>query len=610
MAQQFQQGMGMPQQQDHFDPMMNMNVVMPAVPDAGAFQNEAWASPMQQQQAAMHMARQQNEMEKAFIAQQQQQQQAGGAPQTMLAGPNMASVMAMASLPGMMMNVPHTQFQSTFNMSQQTASPITQASQNMPKTDDNWINQLAEQNWNQNFDDVQQFVQPGEEVKTVEQKTKESEFYGFMDQIRDKRVLIDEENGKLIEGPGPDPEVEGDTEHLRQWAAMEGLNMPASVFEKPKTAPQEQVSGTRVDGDIGLAAALHNTAAPTAMEADVHEADMDALYDDNSDQWAEHFAQMQEKYEQAMNSTDYPFEENNPYKYVENPLEEGKEMLQLSNLAEAALAFEAVCQKHNDHKEAWVLLGKAQAENEKDNLAIIALNNARRVDPKDVQVHAALAVSHTNEQNVNPAMECMKMWLANHPQYQVLGNMNIEPDPEQDLFEEYSSVDPTKLREIVTLYTAAVEMNPNDPELHSNLGVVYNLAHNFEEAANCFRAAALLRPHDATLWNRLGASLANGGKGPDALEAYKKALDINPGYVRAMYNMAVSQSNLGMNEAAAKTIVRALGIQRGTTDPTRKGTSESQNLWDLLRMCLNMMQRQDLVEATYRENIEEFATLL
>lgn len=566
-----------------FAPPPQQGGIMMAPPPAAA--GADWSSAFQaQQQHAMAMAF--ASAGPAGLAEQQQQQPTFHHP---------AAAANMMAMPGMTMSIPRSQFQSTLNLS--TQQPIATTTAATTTADTAWVNALTDQVWCQTYDDVQQYVMPGEEVQTVEQKTVNSAFYGFMDDIRDKRLLVDEVNGVVVQGPGPDPDVEGDTEHLKQWAAQEGLEMPESVFQVPPPATTTTVGGLPQQTATG----------PVPLHEDP---DMDALYSDevNADAWADHFSKLQEQYQKNMNSTDYPFEENNPYRFAENPLQEGKTMLDLSNLAEAALAFEAVCQANPEHKEAWMLLGRTQASNEKDSLAIIALNNARRVDPTDIDVHAALAVSHTNEQNTGPAMDAMKMWLSHHPSYHQLSKMGaIEPDADVDVYEAYSPVDPTQLREAVTLYGAALEMNPTDPELHSNLGVIYNLSHQFDNAALSFQEAANLKPTDASLWNRLGASLANGGKGKAALDAYRRALDIHPGYVRAMYNMAVAQSNLGQHQAAARTIVRALSTQKGTTDPTRKNSNESHNLWDLLRMCLNMLHMQELVEKTYDEDLDHFA---
>lgn len=604
MAHQFQQLNLNPSTTQHIDPLMQMDGFLPNSMESFPT-GEIWAAEQQAQQhdMALSIARA-KQMEAQFQSHVQQQgNEQGDYMQTLRQDSGMGTAIALGGVSGMMMNIPRTQFTSAFNTSQQQISAPLNTTENTDLQDNSWIDNLANQQWNQNYDDVAQLVQPGEELKSVEQKTKESEFYGFMDMIRDRRVLLDEENGKVVEGPGPEPEMEEDIEYLKSWAASEGLNMPDSVFQK--TGPQlQQEFGLKSGVEAGVP--LSNETNYDSPE----EADIDALYNENPEEWAEHFAQINQNYEKYTNSTDYPFEKNNPYMFIEDPLQEGKDLLKLSNLAEAALAFEAVCQKENDHKEAWVLLGETQAENEKDYLAIVALNNARRIDPTDIKVHGTLAVCHSNESNTEAALQSLKQWLIHHPQYEALGSITVPPDPKLDVFEEYSSIDPTKLREIITLYTGALELNSNDADLHANLGVIYVLSQNFTEATRAFTAAAQLRPQDPALWNRIGASLANSGKPEEAITAYNRALDINPGYVRALYNMAVAQSNSGNHIAASKTLIRALGMQKGTTDPTRKDLSESQPLWTLLRMCFTQLERQDLVEMSYRENVEEFENIL
>lgn len=85
------------------------------------------------------------------------------------------------------------------------------------------------------------------------------------------------------------------------------------------------------------------------------------LTDEGMDEWVREYNEMQKNYRDVANRTDYPFEPNNHYLSHDHPFQEGMDMLQLSNLAEAALAFEAACQKDNDYFEAWYQLGQAQA---------------------------------------------------------------------------------------------------------------------------------------------------------------------------------------------------------------------------------------------------------
>jgi len=95
---------------------------------------------------------------------------------------------------------------------------------------------------------------------------------------------------------------------------------------------------------------------------------------------------------------DYLFEESNPYKEMLNPFDEGVQIMDSGgNLSLAALAFEAAVQKDPTHVAAWVRLGSAQAQNEKETPAIRALEEAIKLDPNNLEALMGLAVSYTNE---------------------------------------------------------------------------------------------------------------------------------------------------------------------------------------------------------------------
>ncbi|KAH9597476.1 hypothetical protein LSM04_008887 [Trypanosoma melophagium] len=574
-------------------------------------------SMQRQQNDAVMLQQQRREMEEAFRASSAVSHQ--GMPTTgmmqphmmppMMGGPAFGGFM-MGGGPSMMM-MPHHQMMAPVRPAMATAttnkgatttkevtSTTTAVETNQTQEDNAWTEKLREAEWGQDYSDVQEYTLDGQTPQTVEEHAANSKFYQFMDKIRNKELLIDEETGQVVQGPGPDPDVAEDTEYLKEWAAAEGLEMPPGVFEH-----MQQRGGQQLHPDGGYWHAGNEDGLQGEKEFDPTE--------DVAD-WAKEYAEMQERMQQAQNNTDYPFEPNNPYMHHDNPLEEGQEMLKLGNLAEAALAFEAVCQKQPEYEDGWRLLGTTQAENEKDMLAIIALNHARMLDPKDAAVHAALAVSHTNEHNSQAALQSLRSWLLCNPQYEHLGTVNLQDAAEAGDELDVTSDDfyfaaPGEYRECRTLLHAAVEMNPNDPQLHASLGVLHSLSNRFEDAAANFRHAVELRPDDAKLWNKLGATLANGNKPQEALEAYNRALDINPGYVRAMYNMAVSYSNMAQYPLAAKQITRAIAVQSGGTRPQGDGTRQcTRGLWDLLRMALNLMDRSDLVELAWEQDVTPF----
>lgn len=93
----------------------------------------------------------------------------------------------------------------------------------------------------------------------------------------------------------------------------------------------------------------------------------------------------------------YTFEPNNHYMTHPDPMSEGMRLIvQDGSLSEAALAFEAVVQKNANNGDAWMMLGNVQAQNEKEEPAIRALEMALQIDPNNLEVYMVRLVSSTH----------------------------------------------------------------------------------------------------------------------------------------------------------------------------------------------------------------------
>ncbi|KAL4883729.1 hypothetical protein BJY04DRAFT_206290 [Aspergillus karnatakaensis] len=266
---------------------------------------------------------------------------------------------------------------------------------------------------------------------------------------------------------------------------------------------------------------------------------------------------------------DYSFEQENVFRDVTNPFEEGmKIMHEGGNLSLAALAFEAAVQKDPQHVKAWTMLGTAQAQNEKELPAIRALEQALKADPNNLDALMGLAVSYTNEGYDSTAYRTLERWLSvKYPQ--IINPDNLSSDA------DLGFTDRQLLHERVTdLFIQAAQLSPSgaqmDPDVQVGLGVLFYCAEEYEKAVDCFTTALASTESGTTnqqdqlhlLWNRLGATLANSGRSEEAIEAYEQALNINPNFVRARYNLGVSCINIGCYPEAAQHLLGALSMHR------------------------------------------------
>lgn len=321
---------------------------------------------------------------------------------------------------------------------------------------------------------------------------------------------------------------------------------------------------------------------------------------------------------------EYLFEEDNLFRDQPNPFEEGVRIMQEGgNLSLAALAFEAAVQKNPDHVEAWVYLGSAQAQNEKEDAAIRALERALKLDPNNLASLMALAVSYTNEGYDSTAYRTLERWLSvKYPQI-------IAP---QDLSSaaDMGFTDRAQLHERVTnLFLEAARLAPDgdhmDPDVQVGLGVLFYGAEEYDKAVDCFQAAlqsselgtSNQREQVHLLWNRLGATLANSGRSEEAIAAYEKALALRPNFVRARYNLGVSCINIGCHAEAAGHLLAALDMHKSVEKSGREKAREllgvspgdddaridamttqnrSTTLYDTLRRVFTQMGRRDLAE--------------
>ncbi|KAG5926982.1 hypothetical protein E4U42_002760 [Claviceps africana] len=324
----------------------------------------------------------------------------------------------------------------------------------------------------------------------------------------------------------------------------------------------------------------------------------------------------------------YLFEEENVFAKEKNAFEEGVRVMEEGgNLSLAALAFEAAVQQRPEHVEAWVYLGKAQAQNEKETAAIRAMEQALKLDANNLEALMGLAISYTNEGYDSTAYRTLERWLsAKYPE--ILDPKDLHPAGDMGFTDRQILHD-----KVTELFIRAAQLSPDgehmDPDVQVGLGVLFYGAEEYDKAVDCFRSAlhsselgsSNQREQVHLLWNRLGATLANSGRSEEAIAAYERALSLSPNFVRARYNLGVSCINMHCHEEAACHFLAALEMHKSIQTSARSRAHEilgehldggevdeaiermsaqnrSSTLYDTLRRVFTQMGRRDLAEKT------------
>lgn len=118
-------------------------------------------------------------------------------------------------------------------------------------------------------------------------------------------------------------------------------------------------------------------------------------------------------------------------------------------------------------------------------------------------------------------------------------------------------------------YRAALEINPYEPQVHTNLGTVYMETGRYDDALKEFQAAVGLAPGYSDAYLNLGVDLQHLGRYQEADAAYRNALAIKPELAVAHYDLGVVLTYLGRRVEALSQVNEALRIQPDYPDASR-----------------------------------------
>ncbi|MEM1170464.1 MAG: tetratricopeptide repeat protein, partial [Cyanobacteria bacterium P01_H01_bin.35] len=94
-------------------------------------------------------------------------------------------------------------------------------------------------------------------------------------------------------------------------------------------------------------------------------------------------------------------------------------------------------------------------------------------------------------------------------------------------------------KEAVSYLTQAVQLNPNNPEIHSNLGLALKDSQQLEAAIEHYQKALELKPNYAEPYNGLGKIFLELGRLVESQKYYQEAIKLDKNHANAHFGLAL-----------------------------------------------------------------------
>jgi len=150
--------------------------------------------------------------------------------------------------------------------------------------------------------------------------------------------------------------------------------------------------------------------------------------------------------------------------------------------------------------------------------------------------------------------------------------MNIGPDgleridaPATDFYKEFNTAadlsEKHRYTEAVPEWRKAIELNPDDPRAHNNLGLALVETNKPEEALVEYQKSLQLNDQSSSAHNNFGSLLAQQGKIDEALAQFERAVELNPANGRAHCNLGAALSEKGRTEEALDHLRKGVELE-------------------------------------------------
>lgn len=204
--------------------------------------------------------------------------------------------------------------------------------------------------------------------------------------------------------------------------------------------------------------------------------------------------------------------------------ERGREMMNRKEWADAAQLFSDLARGYPEDADVFLRLGVALFEAQRYPEAEKALKEAIRLDPKGVSAHLQLAQLFEATQRLQEAFNVYDQITKIDPDGEAMAPSLLKKKQIGGILRARAG----NLEGALRQFQEAVEMAPDDPAGHYNVGLVHLLRKEEALAEAAFQKVVSLNPRHQDGYLNLGNLYERQNRIREALEAFTRAVEIDP----------------------------------------------------------------------------------
>lgn len=153
-----------------------------------------------------------------------------------------------------------------------------------------------------------------------------------------------------------------------------------------------------------------------------------------------------------------------------------------------------------------------------------------------------------------------------------------------------------RYKEAIKAYREAVGLKPDYPLAYFNLGNAYSDTGEYGKAIEAFREASQLDSIAPAAHYNSGVAYVESGQQDEAIKSFKEAVRLRPEHAAAYYNLGIAYGSVGRNKEAAEAFTQALRLREKSED---EHFTQDEARFNLVLALLNLNMKNEAT-AQYR----------